>query len=166
MKAVLDGKRKKRRLFSRQSSDVNHQPLGADARALPPASAAESFSPRELNPILDINVYYLVFAIYPVPIRPSWTPSPFPSHCCLERRVILSKPSLYGGLRRKGLVLLDQSPTTSLSVYLNVHAVIRQAPLTTTVQPVRSVSLEVFLFNLLPQIKIQLLSKQIITDPL
>jgi hypothetical protein len=40
-----------------------------------------------------------------------------------------------------GLVLLDQSPTTYLSVHLNGHAVIRQAPLTTTLQPVRPVSL-------------------------
>jgi hypothetical protein len=55
MKAVVDGKRKKRRMFSRKSSDVNHDPppglLGADARALPPASAAELLSTRaQSNP--------------------------------------------------------------------------------------------------------------------
>lgn len=38
-----------------------------------------------------------------------------------------------------GLALLDQSPTTALSAYLNAHAVIRQTPLTTTLQPVHSV---------------------------
>jgi hypothetical protein len=92
----------------------------------------QNFSPRELNPILDNNCYYPVFAICPVPIRSCSMPSPSLPYCCLERRVILSGSSLYGGLRPKGLVLLDQSPTTCLSAYLNAHAVIRQAPLTTT----------------------------------
>jgi hypothetical protein len=67
----------------------------------------------------------------------------------------LSKESSSPGRRRSGpsaqtgLAVLDQSPTTAVSAYLNAHAVIRQAPLSTTLQPVRSPSLNQFFFSIL-----------------
>ena len=72
-------------------------------------------------------------------IRLFSTPYPSRPHRCLSEESSCPGRRYTEASAQTGLTLLDQSPTTVLSAYLNAHAVIRQTPLTTTKQPVHQV---------------------------